>query len=209
MRLGSRAQPNGMRVTVFGATGMLGPHLVSRLGDVGCEIVVPFRGNGREAANLKLCADLGRVLPVWWSIRDEGSIKRALSTSDVVVNLVGRQWGTHNFSYDDVHVQGASSLAQVAKEAGVKRFIHVSALGADASSPSEFLRTKSHGEAAVLAHYPDATIIRPAYMFGQADAFINHITQSLHLFGFYPYSGEGSTKIQPIFVPSVFVMNTN
>lgn len=79
---------------------------------------------------LKLVGDLGQVLFQPYHLLDEASIFNAVKHSNVVINLVGRDWETKNFTFDRVHVEGARKLAKISKEAGVEKFIHVSALNA-------------------------------------------------------------------------------
>lgn len=112
-------------------------------------------------------------------LQDEESIKKAMKYSNVVVNLVGRDWETKNFKFDKVHVDGARLIAKCAKESGVERLIHVSALNCSEHPPkvmqkggSKFLKSKFHGEQAVLEEFPDATIFRPADIYGQEDRFL-------------------------------------
>ena len=80
-----------------------------------------------------------------------------------------------NFKFADVHVDGAARIATAAREAGVPRLIHVSALNAAAGSPSRFYQTKFEGEQRVREAYPDATIVRPATMYGYEDRFLNNM----------------------------------
>lgn len=128
---------------------------------------------------LKVCGDLGQVFFQPYDLRDEESIKKALKYSNVVINLVGRDWETRNFSFDAVHVDGARRLAKLAKQAGVERFIHISALNcAERPNPillkngSKFLASKWKGEKAVLEEFPEATIFRPSDVYGQEDRFL-------------------------------------
>lgn len=79
---------------------------------------------------LRLVGDLGQVLFMPYDIRDEASLKKAMKHSNVVINLVGRDWETKNFSFDAVHVQGAARIAKMARECGVEKLIHVSSLNA-------------------------------------------------------------------------------
>ena len=110
-------------------------------------------------------------------LQDEESIMKAMKYSDVVVNLIGREFETRNFKFDDVHNKGSRLLAKCARESGVKNFVHISHLLASEnpetlwSSGSEYLKSKYAGEQAVFEEFPDATVIRPSEMAGTADWF--------------------------------------
>jgi len=80
---------------------------------------------------LKLAGDLGQVLFQPYHLNDEDSIRKAVKYSNVVINLVGRDWETKNFKFNDVHVDGAKRIARISREMGVERLIHVSALNVD------------------------------------------------------------------------------
>lgn len=127
---GYRSSFSGSVATVFGATGMVGRGVVSRLGKNGSQIIIPYRGDYYAAQRLKVAGDLGQVLFSPYDLRDEESIRTAMKYSDVVVNLVGREFETRNFKFHDVHVTGAATLARIAREMGVKRFIHISSINA-------------------------------------------------------------------------------
>lgn len=128
---------------------------------------------------MRVCGDLGQVLFFPYYLKDEDSLDKAVKYSNVVINLVGCDWETKNFKYDDVHVKGARAIARAAKKAGAERLIHFSALNA-AEFPeplilpkgSGFLASKYRGEQAVLEEFPEATIFRPADIYGQEDRFL-------------------------------------
>ena len=101
--------------------------------------------------------------------------------SDIVYNLVGRDYETKNFSYADVHVEGAARIAAAARAAGVPRLVHLSHLNADAGSSSVFYRTKAEGEAAVRAEFADATVVRPGPMYGYEDKFLQNMASACFL----------------------------
>lgn len=126
-----------------------------------------------------MCGDLGQVFFTPYYLRDEETIMKAMKYSNVVINLVGRDWETKNFKFNDVHVTGAALLAKCAKQSGVEKFIHLSALNCSDHPPtifqkggSTFLRSKLKGEEAVLKEFPEATIFRPADVYGQEDRFL-------------------------------------
>ncbi|XP_018324532.1 NADH dehydrogenase [ubiquinone] 1 alpha subcomplex subunit 9, mitochondrial [Agrilus planipennis] len=178
---GGRSSFSGVVATVFGATGFLGRYVVNRLGKIGSQVIIPYRGDSYEPMRLKVAGDLGQILFQHYHLRNEDALNKAVYYSNVVINLVGRDWETKNFKFYDVHCKGAAAIARAAKKAGVEKFIHVSALNVDKSSPghvlrrgSQFLASKCAGEQAVLAEFPDAVIIRPADMYGQEDRFLRY-----------------------------------
>jgi NADH dehydrogenase (ubiquinone) 1 alpha subcomplex subunit 9 len=105
------------------------------------QLILPYRGDHYDALRLKLVGDLGQVLFLPYDLRDEESIRKSVQYSNVVINLVGRDWETRNFSFDDVHVKGASTLARLAKEAGVEKFIHVSSLNATSNPKVRWVKS--------------------------------------------------------------------
>lgn len=109
---GGRSSFNGMVVTIFGATGFLGPMVGYKFGKIGSQMIYPYRGDFYPAMRLKPTGDLGQVLFHFYNLRDEKAIKEAMKYSNVVVNLVGSQWETRNFKFDDVHVDGARLIAK-------------------------------------------------------------------------------------------------
>jgi len=93
-------------------------------------MILPYRGDMYDMAPLKLCGDLGQVLFHPFHLCDADSIRKCIKYSNVVINLIGRDWETKNFTFHEVHVEGARRLARLCKEANVEHFIHVSALNA-------------------------------------------------------------------------------
>lgn len=116
-----------MVATVF---GFYGRYVCNRLGKIGTQLIIPYRGDTYDPFKLKLSGDLGQVYFHHYNLNDEDSILKCMKYSNVVINLVGRDWETRNFSFDDVHVDGARRLAKLAKKSGIERFIHLSSLNA-------------------------------------------------------------------------------
>jgi uncharacterized protein YbjT (DUF2867 family) len=115
-----------------------------------------------------------------------------------------------NFSFDKVHNEGARRLARLAKEAGVPKFIHVSALNADVDSKSGFLRSKALGEIAVLEEFPEATIVRPSWIYGTEDRFWNKMgwcAKWLPL-SFVLNPDGGNATMKPVYVGDVAAILT-
>ncbi|KAK0162518.1 hypothetical protein PV327_006291 [Microctonus hyperodae] len=177
---GGRSSFNGIVCTVFGNTGFIGRYLCNRLGKIGTQMILPYRGDFYESMRLKLCGDLGQVLFHPFDLRDEDSILKCIKYSNVVINLIGREWETKNFKFNDVHVEGARTLARLCRETpSVERFIHVSCLNANPNhSPillkkdTKYFSSKWEGELAVREEFPNATIVKPATIYGQEDRFL-------------------------------------
>lgn len=109
---GGRSSFNGNVVTIFGATGFLGPMVGYNFGKIGTQIIYCYRGDFYPAMRLKPSADLGQVLFHFYNLRDDDSIRKAMKYSNIVVNLVGRNNDTRNFTLNDVHVDGARRIAK-------------------------------------------------------------------------------------------------
>ncbi|KAL8490025.1 hypothetical protein ACS0TY_025792 [Phlomoides rotata] len=201
---GGRSSVSGIVATVFGATGFLGRYLVQQLAKMGSQVLVPFRGSEDSHRHLKLMGDLGQVVPMKYSPRDENSIKAVMAKANVVINLIGREYETRNYSFEDVNHHMAEQLAVISKEhGGIMRYIQVSSLGASQSSPSRMLRAKAAAEEAILRELPEATVMRPAVMVGTEDRILNPWAHFAKKYSFLPLMGDGSTKIQPAYVVDV------
>ncbi|OXG99912.1 NADH dehydrogenase (ubiquinone) 1 alpha subcomplex 9, partial [Cryptococcus neoformans A1-35-8] len=134
-----------------------------------------------------------------WDARRPEQTAECIKHSDVVYNLVGRDHETRNYSYHDVNVSVAESIAQISADLGTPRLVHVSHLNANPDSPSEFYRTKFAGERAVRDAFPEATIVRPSQMFGHEDWLLNQIAR-------YPIFSKlngGQTRLFPAHVIDV------
>ena len=107
---GGRSSFNGIVATVFGCNGLLGTAVCNKLGKTGTQLVLPYRGEFYDVQHLKLCGDLGQVLFTPYNLKDENSIRKALKHSNLVINVIGREWETKNFSFDDIYVKGIKKL---------------------------------------------------------------------------------------------------
>ncbi|MBZ3889730.1 NADH dehydrogenase [ubiquinone] 1 alpha subcomplex subunit 9, mitochondrial [Sciurus carolinensis] len=200
---GGRSSVSGVVATVFGATGFLGRYVVNHLGRMGSQVIIPYRCDPYDIMHLRPMGDLGQIIFLEWNGRDKDSIRRAVEHSNVVINLVGRDWETRNFDFEDVFVKIPHTIAQISKEAGVEKFIHVSHLNADIRSSSRYLRNKAVGEKEVRNAFPEATIIKPSDIFGREDRFLNHFA-NIRWFGGVPLISLGrKTEKQPVYVSDV------
>lgn len=198
---------SGMRACVFGSTGFVGRYVVSTLGAAGATMRIPYRGEEMDFRHLRVAGDLGQVNPVELDPYDYESIKSAMEHCNVVVNCTGKHYETRNWSFDAVHCALPEAIAMAASEMGIERMVHMSALGADEASESAFLSSKAKGEKAVLAAYPQATILRPGPIVGTEDRFFNLMKQittgKLSTMGAFPLIDGENVQQQPVAVQDV------
>jgi uncharacterized protein YbjT (DUF2867 family) len=175
---------------------------VKRLATRGIVIAAVSR-HAENAKFLRPMGDVGQIATLRASLQDEAALAATVQGADSVVNLVGilHEYGAQRF--DAVHHEGAARLARIAKAAGVRRFVHVSALGTDASSGAAYARSKAAGEAAVRAAFPEAVILRPSVVFGPEDDFFNRFAGMAQLLPALPLIGGGATRFQPVYVGDV------
>ena len=188
-------------VTIFGGSGFVGRYVARRMAQAGWRVRVATR-RPNEAMFVRTYGYVGQVEPVLCNIRDEASVRAALSGADAVVNCVGILVPGGKNSFAAVQDEGAGRVARLAAAAGVANLVHVSAIGADAGSDSVYAQTKAAGEAAVLAAFPGAVILRPSIIFGAEDEFFNRFADMTRLSPFLPVAGA-DTRFQPVFVDDV------
>jgi NADH dehydrogenase len=188
-------------VTVFGGTGFIGRQVVRALAKRGYRVRAAARNEG-QGYRLRMLGDVGQIEVVQANLRNRASVERALDGAVACVNLVGVLYETGRQGFEAVQAAGAQTVAECAAAQGITRFVQMSALGADANSPSKYARTKAQGEAAVRAIIPSAVIIRPSIVFGQEDRFFNRFGQMAAISPVLPLVGE-NTRFQPVFVGDV------
>jgi uncharacterized protein YbjT (DUF2867 family) len=188
-------------VTIFGGSGFVGRYVVRRLAKDGWRVRVACR-RPNEALFVKTYGVVGQIEPVFCNIRDDASVAAALAGAQAAVNCVGTfdRGGANNF--DSVQAEGAGRIARLAAAGGVGTLVHISAIGADAEAASDYSRTKGEGEAAVLAAFPAAMILRPSVIFGNEDGFFNRFASMSRMGPIMPLVG-GNTRFQPVSVEDV------
>ncbi|MFN5631368.1 MAG: SDR family NAD(P)-dependent oxidoreductase, partial [Sphingomonadales bacterium] len=184
----------GKLVVLVGGSGFFGTHLAQELLRSGARLRIASR-NPERAFKLKPLANLGQVQFARCDMTKPESLAKVVSGADTVVNLVGAFDG----NLDAVQGRGVGNLARLAKEAGATAFVHVSAIGADAEGTTAYAQSKAAGEAAVLAAFPKATILRPSVLFGPDDKFINMFAGLIGAFPVMPVFGP-EAQLQPLFV---------
>ncbi|MDB5370178.1 MAG: 3-beta hydroxysteroid dehydrogenase [Roseomonas sp.] len=187
--------------TVFGGAGFIGRQIVQRLARQ--EYVVRVVGRNPEAARaLMTQGKVGQVVGLPADLREDSAIARAVAESQVVVNLIGILAEKKQGDFQRLQGELPGRIGRAAAAAGVWRMVHLSAIGADAQSPSAYARSKAAGEAALLAAFPRATILRPSIVFGPDDKFFNRFAGIARLLPFMPVV-RGKTRFQPAYVGDV------
>jgi NADH dehydrogenase (ubiquinone) 1 alpha subcomplex subunit 9 len=169
----------------------------------GAQIVIPYRGEESSYTHLKVMGDVGQIVPLAYSIRDDDLIAKAVSRSNIVVNLLGKRTDTRNFKLEELHITAAEKIAKAAKAAGVERFIQISTVNSANSPNSKWATTKYQGEEAVKEVFPEATIIRATTIFGNQDWFLNRFGYFCRWLPFIPLLFNQHSKIQPLYVRDV------
>lgn len=188
-------------VTIYGGSGFVGRYIARRMAKEGWRVRVAVR-RPNEALFVKPYGAVGQVEPFFCNIRDDASVRAAMQGADAVVNCVGILVNEGRNKFDDVQKDGAARVAKIAAAQGVERLVHISALGADAESESEYSRSKALGEAAVLKAFPKAMILRPSIIFGTEDGFFNKFATMTKFGPVLPITG-GNTRFQPVYVDDV------
>lgn len=192
---------NGKLVTVFGGSGFVGRHVVRALAKRGYRIRVAVR-RPDLAIHLQPLGNVGQIQLVQANLRFRWSVDKAVEGADHVVNLVGILFEGGSQRFDAVQAFGARAVAEAARAVKAK-VTHVSAIGADKSSESDYARTKGEAEAAVLETVKDAVILRPSIIFGPEDGFFNKFADMARFAPALPLIGGGLTKFQPVYVGDV------
>lgn len=208
---GGRSSVTGVTATIFGCSGFVGRYISQSLGSLGTQLVLPYRCDDTDVQHLRTMGDLGMIVPLGdFDIRCDDQVKRAISQSQLVINLIGADQETWNYSFEEVHIDIPSRIAKLSKEAGVERLIHFSALGASSDAPSRRLRTKAAGEDAVRSEFgSEATIFKPTPITGTEDRLFNRYASWIKSLPFFPLINGGNQKIQPVWIRDVAQGVTN
>jgi NADH dehydrogenase len=186
-------------VTIYGGSGFVGRYIARRMAQAGWRVRVAVR-RPNEALFVKSYGAVGQVEPVLCNIRNEASVAAAMAGADAVINCVGTfdRGGRNNFTA--VQNEGAARIAALAAKAEVGAMVHISAIGA--GGDSLYAQSKGAGEAAVLAAFPNAIILRPSVIFGNEDMFFNRFGAMARMTPILPLFGA-KTLFQPVYVDDV------
>jgi NADH dehydrogenase len=197
-------------ILVLGGTGFIGGYLAARLISLGRRVVAPTRRRNRARPLILLPT----IDVVDADIHDDATLARLIAGQDAVINLVGILNGaaprpaaaggpSYGPQFAQAHVELPRRLVAACERAGVRRLLHVSALGADSNGPSMYLRSKGDGEAVIgAARNFQTTIFRPSVVFGRGDRFLTRFADLAALMPVLPLGGAGA-RLQPIWVEDV------
>lgn len=184
-------------VTVFGGGGFIGNYVVQALLSRGARVRIASR-NPEKGHALQPLADLGQLQFARCDITKEESLAGSLNGATHVVNLVGAFAG----DLGELMGEAPGRMAAIAKANGAKAFVHVSAIGADADSPTAYAKGKALGETRVLEAFPEATVLRPSIVFGKDDGFLNMFAGMIEMLPALPVFGP-EAKLQLVYVDDV------
>ena len=193
-------------VMVTGATGFVGRHVVRELLARGLKAVCVVRSPNRLRAQHP-DVDESLLLAISGSLADQDALRKAAGESDAAIHLVGiiitrvlqRQ------TFKGIHVQGTQNVVNAVRAAGIRRFVHMSALGTHADAKSAYHKTKWTAEQSVVGSGLDWTIFRPSLIHGPDGEFVRLLKRLLcsSLPPIIPYFGKGQARVQPVYVGDV------
>lgn len=192
------------QVCILGGSGFIGTALARQLSELGVQVVVPTRYYERARHLLVLPTMDVQVT----NVRDKAELAKVIGGCDAVVNLIGVLHPEKHGGFDAPHVEFPRAVVKACAAAGVRRLVHMSALCAESDAPSEYLRSKARGEAAVRAAAAEAgarigtTVLRPSIVFGRDDKFMNMFAWLTRWFPLIPL-GSAQAQFQPIHVEDV------
>jgi len=215
---GGRGSDAGLKVAVFGASGMLGRYVCTHLGTNGYMTYIGNRGDDLEMRFLKPMFELGRSRFTFYSPRDRDSMAEVIADADLVINCIGKYYETKtlvdkpsfpyaeyktNYTFKETNVDIPKTIAELCTEMQVDNLIHVSSINASPDSKSVWSQTKYEGEMAVKEAYPWATIIRPSQMFGIEDRLLNWFANAATRLPVVPLIDGGHALTQPVYAVNV------
>lgn len=188
-------------VTIFGASGFIGRHVVRALAKRGYRIRAAVR-RPDLAGHLQPLGNVGQIMPMQANLRYRWSVDRAVEGADHVINLVGILNKSGRQTFSAIHGFGARAVAEAARGADAG-LTHLSAIGASRNSPSAYARSKAEGERAVFETVKGAVVFRPSIVFGPEDQFFNRFAGMARYSPFLPLIGGGETRFEPVYVDDV------
>ncbi len=186
--------------TILGGGGFIGRYLVRNLTKKNYRCIISTR-KAFQKGYLKTQATPGAIELVDWNPNNFSELKEAIKNSDVVINLIGILYETRKQKFYNIHTDIPEAVAKICSKSDVKKFIHVSAIGASENSKSLYQKSKYQGEVKALSSFKNTVIIRPSVVCGTEDNFTN-LFSKLSILPVIPIVGI-NYKFQPILVNDV------
>tara|TARA_B100000963_G_scaffold163582_1_gene142112 strand:+ start:238 stop:1206 length:969 start_codon:yes stop_codon:yes gene_type:complete len=184
---------------IFGGSGQIGRNLIRKLAKNNYKMTVVTRNLHQKSYIIKTQANAGFIDIVEAKIFDEKKIRNLFENSDICINLIGILYESKRGStFKNIHTLFPSILAKLSKEYKLKQFIHLSSLGINEATDSEYARSKLEGEANILNNFPLATILRPSIVYSIDDNFTTNFMTLLSRLPIFPLYYSGKTKFMPI-----------
>ena len=198
----SKMQNNQKIIAIFGAGGFIGKHLMRQLTKLDYSVKVATR-NPYLRGYLKPLGSPGQIELFKTNIFNEEEVRRVLKNCDIVINLVGVLYETKKQKFKEIHSLFPDFLSNLCNELGIRKLIHISALGVKEKHKSEYMSSKLQGEKNIEKNFKESVILRPSVCFGNEDKFFNNFASIAQFSPFLPLIGGGKTKFAPIYVGDV------
>ena len=184
---------------IFGGSGQIGRNLIRKLTKSNYKVTVVTRNIHQKSYIIKTQANAGYIDIIESNIFDEDKIRKLFQKADICINLIGILFEKKNGNtFKNIHTIFPSLLAKLCKEYNIKHFIHLSALGINEATDSDYAQSKLLGEEEILKNFPLATIIRPSIVYSVDDNFTTNFMTLLNRLPFFPLYYNGKTKFSPI-----------
>ena len=185
--------------TVFGV-GFIGRYLIRELTKRGYRCIIPTRSSFQKGY-LKTQAPPGAIEFIDWKQEDLSKIKESIANSDIVINLIGILYENRKQKFSKIHAEIPNVISKLCSQSEVKKFIHISAIGANENSKSKYQKSKFQGEVNALNNFKNTVVVRPSVVCGAEDNFTN-LFSKLSFLPIIPVVGI-NYKFQPILVTDV------
>ena len=195
-------QNNQKIIGIFGAGGFIGKHLMRQLTKLDYRVKVATR-NPYLKGYLKPLGNPGQIELFKTNIFNSKDVKQVLKNCDLAINLVGILHETRKQTFNQIHTQFPNILSKLCNELGVKKLVHVSALGVKEDHPSQYMQSKLQGEKNIQDTFEQSVILRPSVIFGPEDKFFNTFATLAQFSPVLPLIGGGNTVFEPIYVGDV------